>query len=265
MKTRIGTHVDQEHPFDDVERVGADVAQIFLGDPQSWKWPKYEYAGGADGLRDDAAARDVPLYVHAPYLLNVASLNNRVRIPSRKLVQNAVDGAAAIGAQGVILHGGYVDSEGDLDKGFDNWRKAVEAIDAKVPVLLENTAGGDYSMARRFERIERTWEAIQAGGGGDSWGFCLDTCHAWAGGIELEGIVDRITAVTGRIDLVHCNNSRDAFGSGADRHAHLTEGTIPPELLVEIVAAAGAPVIIETHADDKTGDDIAWLREQLAS
>lgn len=263
MSIRIGTHVDAEHPFDDAERVGADVVQLFLGDPQGWKWPQYAYPGGPDALHDDAEERDLPLYVHAPYRLNVASTNNRVRIPSRTTLQKAIDGAQAVGASGLVVHGGYVDAEDDLDKGFDNWRKAVQAVEATVPVLLENTAGGDFAMARQLDRIARTWEAIQAGEGADRWGFCLDTCHAWAAGIDLDTAVAKITAITGRIDLVHANNSRDAFGSGADRHAHLQDGTIPPEQIVAVVAEAGAPVIIETHADDRTGDDIAWLRSQV--
>ncbi|KHL18885.1 deoxyribonuclease-4 [Mumia flava] len=260
---RIGTHVSSDDPFTDAERVGADVVQIFLGDPQSWKWPKYTFPGGAEGLRDGFAERDLPVYVHAPYPINVASMNNRVRIPSRKLIQNAVDGAAEIGASGVVVHGGYVDAEADLERGFDSWRKCVDAIDAKVPVLLENTAGGDWSMARRLDRIARTWEAIQAGDGAEGWGFCLDTCHAWAGGIALEDVVEKVTAITGRIDLVHCNNSRDAFDSGADRHTHLTSGEIPAQVLADVVGAAGAPVICETHGDAVV-DDIAWLRSEVS-
>ena len=62
-------------------------------------------------------------------------------------------------------------------------------------------------------------------------GFCLDTCHAHAGGNALETVVDDVRAITGRIDLVHCNDSRDDFDSGADRHANLGAGQIDPDLL----------------------------------
>ena len=71
--------------------------------------------------------------------------------------------------------------------------------------LIENTAGGDNAMARRLERIERLWAAVGQAKGGDTVGFCLDTCHAHAGGEELVGLVDRVKAITGRIDLVHAN------------------------------------------------------------
>ena len=74
--------------------------QFFLGDPQGYKGPEFRYAGGADGLRDDAAAAGIDLYVHAPYIVNVATTNNRIRIPSRKLLQQHVDAAAADRGEG---------------------------------------------------------------------------------------------------------------------------------------------------------------------
>ena len=61
---------------------------------------------------------------------------------------------------------------------------------------------------------------------------------------------------------MHCNDSRDAAGSGADRHANLGAGQIDPQLLVAVVKAAGAPVIIET-ADEGRRDDIAFLRDNI--
>jgi deoxyribonuclease-4 len=93
-------------------------------------------------------------------------------------------------------------------------------------------------------------------------GFCLDTCHAYASGEDLNGIVDRVKAITGQVDLVHGNNSRDEFGSGRDRHAGLESGTIDPALIVDVVRAAGAPVICETH---DPGPDVRWLRRHLAA
>ena len=68
----------------------------------------------------------------------------------------------------------------------------------------------------------------------------------------------------GRIDLVHLNDSRDAFGSGADRHANVGRGTIDADVLVGVCAAAGAPVVVETPAEGQAAD-IAFLRERLGS
>ena len=250
----IGSHVSPQDPLAAAAAENADVVQIFLGNPQSWKAPK---------PRDDAAelkAAALPIYVHAPYLINVASANNRVRIPSRKILQDTCDAAAQIGAAAVIVHGGHVSEDADLDEGFQRWGKALDQLETKVPVYLENTAGGDHAMARHFDTIARLWDVI----GDKGIGFCLDTCHAWAAGEVLVDSVDRIKGITGRIDLVHCNDSKDSAGSGRDRHANFGTGQIDPELLVAVVKAADAPVICET-ADEGRKDDIAFLREKTSA
>ena len=260
----IGAHVDQADPLAEAAARNAPLVQFFLGDPQGYKGPEFAYAGGAEGLRADAEAAGVALYVHAPYIVNVATTNNRIRIPSRKLLQQHVDAAAAIGARGLIVHGGHVGKADDPEKGFDNWRKAIEATDLKVPLLIENTAGGDNAMTRYLERIGRVWDAISSTEQADRVGFCLDTCHAHAGGNALETVVADVLAITGRIDLVHCNDSRDEFDSGADRHANFGAGKIDPDLLAAVVRDAGAPVVCETPggADEHTAD-FAWLRDRL--
>ena len=247
IEIALGAHVEQTDPIAEAQARKAPHVQFFLGDPQGYKGPEFRYAGGADGLRADAEAAGVGLYVHAPYLVNVATTNNRIRIPSRKLLQQHMDAAASIGARGLIVHGGHVNKDDDPAVGFDNWRKAIEATDIKIPLLIENTAGGDNAMARYLDRIKGVFDAIAgAASGSDDVGFCLDTCHAHAGGIPLESVVDEIRAITGRIDLVHCNDSRDEFDSGADRHANVGAGKIDPDLLGSVVRDAGAPVVFET-------------------
>ena len=260
----IGAHVDQTDPIAEAKARGTTLVQFFLGDPQGYKGPEIRYAGGAAGLKADAEAAGLDLYVHAPYIVNVATTNNRIRIPSRKLLQQHLDAAAEIGAKGLIVHGGHVNAGDDPAVGFDNWRKAVEATDIKIPLLIENTAGGDNAMARQLDRIAGVWDALSAAEGADQVGFCLDTCHAWAGGIDLGTAVDKVRGITGRIDLVHANDSRDAFDSGADRHASFGAGQLPPDEFAGVVRAAGAPVICETPGGAaEHRDDFAWLRERL--
>lgn len=264
MTLRIGAHVDQQDPITEAAARGTDVVQFFLGDPQSYKGPVIAYSGGAGKLRADAQAAGVTLFVHAPYIINVATLNNRIRIPSRKLLQQHMDAAAEVGAAGLIVHGGHVNKTDDPAKGFDNWRKAIEATDCKIPLLIENTAGGDNAMARHLDRIAGVFDAIRQADGQEQVGFCLDTCHAWAGGIPLAEAAERIHDITGRIDLVHGNDSRDDFDSGADRHANLGAGHIDPDELSSVIRAAGAPVVCETPggaAEHKA--DIAWLLERV--
>ncbi len=260
----IGAHVDQTDPIAEAQARGTNLVQFFLGDPQGYKGPEIRYAGGAAGLKANAEAAGIALYVHAPYIVNVATTNNRIRIPSRKLLQQHLDAAAEIGAKGLIVHGGHVEKGVDPAVGFDNWRKAVEATDLKIPLLLENTAGGDNAMARHLDRIAGTWASIQQADGHENVGFCLDTCHAWAGGISLTDAVEQIHAITGRIDLVHANDSRDAFDSGADRHANFGSGQLDADEFAGVVRDAGAPVVCETPGGaDEHREDFAWLRARL--
>ena len=227
---------------------GARVAQFFLGDPQGWKGPVIP-GDDPGALRDAYAAADVDVYIHAPYVINVATANNRIRIPSRKLLEQQLKAAASIGAKGLIEHGGHVTGDIDPSAGVANWVKAIEQIERPLPLLIENTAGGNGAMARTLDAMARLWEAITDGSAGEGGevGFCLDTCHANSAGIDLPDAVDRVKAITGRIDLVHCNNSRDPFDSGADRHANFDAGTIDPQVLLDVVPRGlAAPVVCET-------------------
>jgi deoxyribonuclease-4 len=117
-------------------------------------------------------------------------------------------------------------------------------------------------MARHLDAIARLWEAL--GDFSDRIGFCLDTCHFHAGGEELATVVERVRAITGRIDLVHANDSKDEFDSGRDRHENFGAGNVDPADLVAVVLAAGAPVVCETPGGVAgQAADIAWLRARL--
>jgi deoxyribonuclease-4 len=250
----IGAHVGAADPLGEAKERNADVIQMFISNPQSYKKPV---------PREDAAeliSSGIPIYVHAPYIMNPASPNNRIRIPSRKTMAQTMEAAGAIGASGVIVHGGHVGDDEDVAVGYERWRKALDTFESAVPVLIENTAGGGNAVVRELDNYGPLWDEI----GGYNVGVCLDTCHAWASGEALETAVDRIVAITGQVALVHCNDSRDPFDSRRDRHANLGEGEIPEELLIGAVLAAGAPVVVETPTEDEGQKrDIAWLRERL--
>jgi deoxyribonuclease IV len=250
----LGAHVRTESPLEAAAARGADLVQVFLSNPQSWK-PPLPRADAAE-----LAASTLPIYVHSPYLVNVGSPNNRVRIPSRKILADTVAAAAAIGAAGVVVHGGHVGDDEDPSVGLERWRKALESFDIAVPVLLENTAAGDKAILREIDAYARLWEII----GDFEVGVCIDTCHAWAAGEDLTTVIDRMRAATGRVDLVHCNDSRDPAGSARDRHANLGDGFIPEDLLVGLVREAGAPAVVETPGEpEDQAADIAWLRARL--
>ena len=256
MSEIVGAHLGREHPLEDAAAVGADCVQLFLSDPQGWEKPP---------PRDDAAElRDsgVPVYVHAPYLINVCSPRSNVRYGSRKILRQTCEAAADVGAAAVIVHAGH--AEDGIPEGVGRWSRTLEMLESEVPLLIENTAGGENAVGRRFDALARLWEAVTSAKTSVNVGFCFDTCHAHAAGEELGDAVERVLGIVGSIDLLHANDSRDPAGTGADRHANLGRGQIDPGDLRSMIHAAGGPVVVETPGD--AGDmraDIEFVRDAL--
>ncbi|MDR0436414.1 MAG: deoxyribonuclease IV [Propionibacteriaceae bacterium] len=260
----IGSHVAAADPINEARARNADIVQFFLGSPQRWTAPAVSYPGGAPALLADTTAAGIGVYIHAAYLINVATSNNKVRIPSRTLLQATCTLAGQIGARGVVVHGGTVQEGDDPGIGYENWYKAIDALETDVPLLIENTAGGQRSMTRHIDSIARLWQRLSAAKAFDKVGFCLDTAHAFASGAELETVVSQLVPIVGQIGLIHCNDSQTAAGSGADRHANLGTGQIPPDELLAVVRQAQAPVIVETpNGAEAQAADVAWLRAHL--
>jgi deoxyribonuclease IV len=248
---KVGAHTPGGDPLGEAEAREADLVQIFLSNPQSWRKPAPR--DDADRLRNSP----IPIYVHAPYLINVCADNNRVRIPSRKILQETCDAAEEIAAAAVIVHGGHVTGDSDISEGFLRWRKALDQVDTSMQILIENTAGGDVAVARRLDALARLWGEI----GEMGVGFVLDTCHAWAGGEPMDELVEHVLDATGRVDLLHLNDSRDPFDSRRDRHANLGAGEMLEDDLATVIRAVDCPVVVETPGGAaQQAADIAWAR-----
>lgn len=254
---RIGSHVPSADPRAEAAARDAEVVQIFLSAPRAWKPPR---------TRPDAAelaAGPLPVYVHAPYLINLASGDEVVRERSLTALQATCDAAATVGALGVVVHGGQVPVDEDASLGPRRWRTALEQLRTTVPVLVENTAGGGRAVAREVEAVARLWAALD--GVEVPLGFCLDTCHLHAAGEQMLAGTERLVAELGRIDLTHVNDSRDPAGSRRDRHANLGAGELDPDLLVAVVRTARADAVVETPGGaEQQAADVTWLRDRLA-
>jgi deoxyribonuclease-4 len=256
MTPPVGAHVWGRDPIAEAAEVGADCVQLFLSNPQGWEKPP---------PRDDAdelLAADLGVYVHAPYLINVCSPKPNVRYGSRKILTQTCEAAAAVGALAVIVHPGH--AEDGIGEGVGRWSRTLEMLESEVPVYLENTAGGDNAVARRFDALAKLWEAVEGSDTEVQIGFCFDTCHAHAAGEELGDAVERAVAITGGIDLLHVNDSRDPPGTGADRHANIGRGTMDLDVLRHMIRAANAPSVVETPREvDDLRADVEFVREAL--
>ena len=250
-----GAHIPSKNAIEEIEKRKGDTFQIFISSPQMWKPPKPRE--DLEALQDYKGA----IYVHAPYLINVATPNNKVTHPSRKLLRETCKTAATFGAAAVIVHGGSVGEGGDISVGYENWAKALKEVEGEgVRVLVENTAGGKNSVARYMDSIERLWEVI----GGYNVGLCLDTCHTWAGGIPTIDAVKGFKKLVKKIDLVHFNDSKDTFESSRDRHENLGKGNIPKEDLEYVINNVKTDIVVETpNGLEAQKKDIAWIRKRI--
>lgn len=258
MTLKIGAHAHSPNPLDDALALGTPVAQFNLSDPQSWKKPNFT----EDVSR--AAAEGIDLYVHAPFVINVASMNNRIRIRRGKSC-SSVAGAARVGAKGVVVHGGHVTKDDDPAKGFENWRKAVDGLEVLPdPIFIENTTcGGSFAMARYLEAL-RQLAGRDRGQREHHPKVRVLPRHlpCVRCGPRMESLVDDVLAITGRIDLVHLNDSQGAMRQRRRPAREPRRGNIPDEQMIDVIKAADAPVITgpRTASTGIARISIGWLR-----
>lgn len=252
----LGSHVERADVIAGARARNADVVQVNLSAPQTWRSPVER--GDEPGLRDSGLL----IYVHAPYLVNPSSINPEVRRRARQCLIEQSAAAARVGAKGLVVHGGHPTGSGTVEDGIEGWLEVLDGWTPQTRLLIENTAGGSAAVARHVEPLGRLFTTLRAAG--HDVGFCLDTCHAWAGGMPYDDLVARVVDVVGRVDLTHVNNSKDPYNSSRDRHEHLRDGQIDPEWVLGVVRDAAAPAVVETPGGAlEQGADVAFLRSRL--
>ena len=260
--------------------IGAEVVQIFTQSPRAWK--PYQYAPEVlAAYRDAQAAQDVvrATFCHATYLINLATPDRALADRSRACLIANLGVASGVGAAGLILHVGSHRGTG-LDAALPGvvagLAEALASVDddRSCPILLENAAGAGDTVGRSFDELA---EIIDATGGHDRLGVCLDTQHLWASGVDYS-TVDRADAVLADLDravgldrlaCIHLNDSAVPFGANRDRHANLGEGTIGESGLAALLghpALDGVPAILEVpgRGDGPAGSDVDQARRILA-
>jgi deoxyribonuclease-4 len=257
----IGCHVPSSgNPsgLNYAERAGAQSIQVFASNPRGWAQPKPTPAADAT-FGERCAQLGLPVFVHAPYLVNLASPTAATRKRSVEAVRHSVARGAQLGARGVVLHAGATVDASHRDAGLSAMRELLlpvldDLADDHPDLLIEPTAGGGQPIAATVDDLERLFAAL---GSHPRLGVCLDTCHAFAAGHDLAkpgGVRTTLNALVravgrGRLKLVHANDSKDPLGSKRDRHATIGSGTIGEDPFAELFrhpATRGVPVIVET-------------------
>jgi deoxyribonuclease-4 len=229
--------------------------QIFNQSPRAWRPRVYsdeEIAAFHEAMEDSQVEA---LLIHAVYLLNCASDDQEIRDKSLAALIHALRGGHALGAVGVVLHPGSAKA-GEVGPAIERAGELIkEALEeSEVCALhLEDTAGAGGTLGRSFEELA---QLIEASGGGERLGICLDSCHLLASGYDvrtaesLSGVLDELDRVVGldRLHSLHVNDSVNPLGSNRDRHVNLGEGEIGPDGIAAFLSEPrfeDLPVIFE--------------------
>lgn len=255
--------------------IGAEVIQTHPTPAQMWRPLRLEEAERRLYLDGYAASGLGGHFLHAVYLINLASPKPALLRSSINSLVHYMEVAVALECDGVVFHPGS-----HLGAGFAAVLPQVaaairEVVDRSPPgrarLLVENSAGAGGSVGRSFEEVGRILEAAGSG----RVGACLDTQHAFAAGYELRdaagvrGTLDELGRLIGfeRLHLVHANNSASALGSHADRHANVGGGAIGEigfRLLLGDRRVRRAPWVLEVPGPEGKGPDrsqVSLLRE----
>ena len=254
-----------------VTKIGAEVVQVFLSSPRAWGVPP------DDPDADDAFAAHcrVPVFVHAPYLVNFGSPSPETLARSSAAVEFALRRGRAIGARGVVVHAGSAVLGNGRDAAMaqvrENVRRVLDAV-PDAPRLLIEPMASDASLASDAGSLADYLDVL---GRDERVGVCLDTCHMHAAGHDLSTERSFAAALRaygraagrGRIGLIHVNDSRDPVGSKRDRHESVGQGTIGRAAFAALFSTPTSrrvPMVVETN-DAGHEADLATLRSLRAA
>ena len=266
----LGVHVSiAGHIYDAVTRaeaLGCTVMQIFSRDPRQWRKARISPEDALEFRRLRSEAGIERVFVHVPYLINLASPINILYNSSIRACIADIKAAEVLGAEFVVVHCGSHKKSGERF-GIKRVAGALDRIvaktaDTQVQVLLENTAGSGSWLGYEFSHQRKILSKLA-----DSRrvSLCLDTCHAFAAGYDLstaEGLDECLSEIESevgldKLKLVHLNDCKSGLGSKLDVHEHIGKGSIGRAGMRRIVTdrrLAKVPMILETPKDTDDAD-----------
>jgi deoxyribonuclease IV len=243
------------------DAVAARAVQVFVGNPRGWKLTAGDPAQDA-AFVEGCAERSIPSFVHTPFLVNVGSPTEATVEQSIASITHNLARGAQLGVRGVVVHAGSAVGEDRYEAALRQLHERLLPVldglaDDGPRLLIEPTAGGGKALAATVEDLGPYFDALERH---PMVGVCFDTCHAWAAGHDLAvpggmtATLDALEATvgSGRLGLVHANDSLDECGSKRDRHTTIGEGSIGVAPFAELLAhpsMAGVPVVVETPSE----------------
>ncbi len=265
---RVGFHVSIQGSVDEaVDRaseIETNTFQMFTRNPRGWGFKPLEL-DETQAFKEKLVKTDInPVFVHMPYLPNLASSRNNIYELSVKSLIIELIRCDQLGVPFLVTHLGSHLGSGKvtgLKRIIDGINKAFSDAGGDTVLLLENTAGTKNSMGSFFEDIRRVIDGVTLN---KRVGLCFDTCHTFASGYDLRGIteVDKVLSIFDsilgleKLKLVHLNDSVGSLGSHLDRHEHIGLGKIGEKGFKAILRSelGNRPMIMETPIDELRGN-----------
>lgn len=256
-----GIHLSVER----AKKLRCNTLQLFSHNPRQWivKTISEDLVLNFKKLNDKYDIK--PIFIHASYLINLASTDRHILERSIDLLAQEMNIADILNVDYVIVHTGSASKdpkEAGQKRAIESLKRLSEKREWRSKLLLENTAGekGDISpyIEDLAEIIDKTSRPLIGG-------VVIDTCHAFAAGYEINskkgllGFVEKIERYLGltNVKLIHLNDSKKAFNSHLDRHEHIGEGCIGKEGLKNFInhpALKDIPLILETPKKSEEDD-----------
>jgi len=281
---RIGIHTSSaggvQNAAERAYRLGCNAFHIFSSSPR--QWAPYELSRPrCDELMRLRKKYDLkPMVIHTNYLINLAATNPIFLKKSIEAFRGEVERALALCADYLVQHPGSfrgAEREAGLLQTAAAIAAATQGLDLArggLTILIENTAGAEYSLGGSFEQVAEVVERLR---GLVPIAACIDTCHTHVAGYDIvseTGMRDTLARLDKTVGLKnvrvwHCNDAKAACGSKLDRHQHIGKGSIglePFRRLLNDPRLAHAAFIAETPID-QPGDDqrnVARLKKLVA-
>jgi deoxyribonuclease-4 len=250
-------------------RLGCNAFQIFSTSPRQWQ-PYSLGRAQCEMMTQLRQKYDLkPLAIHSNYLINLAGANAPFLKKSIEAFRGELERALALCADYLVLHPGSFRG-GSREEGLE--RAAVSIADASrgldlaeggLTILIENTAGAEFSLGGRFEQVAELLELLRRT---VPAGACIDTCHTHVAGYDIVSAEGRAltllhldrTVGLKNVRVWHCNDAKAERGSRLDRHEHIGRGKLGLEIFRALLndhRLKHAAFIAETPIDDP-GDDL---------
>ncbi|MEY4745000.1 MAG: hypothetical protein RL272_945, partial [Candidatus Parcubacteria bacterium] len=228
----FGAHVSAAGGLSNVPKnaaeLGLECFQFFSRPPQGGRVSPIAREEAAAFLAGCDANGFSTWYIHAPYVINLASKKARIRASSVEILRGELERGTMLKAAAVMFHPGSASGVGEeqgLALVIDGIKRILKGYKGSTRFLIEISAGAGMVIGDRFEEVRRMIDGVED----ERIGVCFDTAHAFASGYDLrtpEAVAatmaefDRVIGLP-RLELSHCNDSKVGIGGRKDRHEHL--------------------------------------------